>query len=242
MFNASNSSNLIQQNSNISNFSNSTFLSFISLCSTSTIILINQSNYIFVAYQFVAFYIDIMFFDYSRRLIIFTKWFHNKSSIFDLIATKFHHKLNTKNNIFCSKCDLKWFKWFIDEIFLQFHLKKNDCLLIQKLKKLKTFTNKNKTSTIISMMSIASSNSRFNQSKIKNIVNFKIQTKIKFFKFDEIANNFNSISIKSCFEFNINVDITFKMLLLWNIIKNEKTVKQIAIETKKIAIVAKKNN
>ena len=100
----------------------------------------------------------------------------------------------------------------LTKIFLQMHLNENDCSLIYELKNLKTSTYTNEISTIISMMSIAS-NSSFNRSKIKNIVNFNVQTKIKS---NKIANKFNSnsTSMKSCFEFDINDDMTFEMLLL----------------------------
>ena len=51
------------------------------------------------------------------------------------------------------------------------------------------------------------------------VVNFASKSKIKFFKLfksNKFIINFNSksISIKSYFEFNINNDITFEMLLL----------------------------
>ena len=55
-----------------------------------------------------------------------------------MTATGLRHKLNTKDTILCSKCDLKLSKWSIDENSLKFHL--IECSLIQEVKKVKTST------------------------------------------------------------------------------------------------------
>ena len=104
----------------------------ISSCSTSTILLINQSSYLFVANQFIAhiLYQHIVmtfFFSYNKRLMTFKKWFHTSSTSKALIQTEFRYtsiKLSL-NCITCRRCDLIFEKWEFHNDFIKEHFRRN---------------------------------------------------------------------------------------------------------------------
>ena len=120
-----------------SNSSNSIFLSAISFCSTSTILLISQSNYLLVANQFAAQisyqHIVIMISTYEERLITYKNWFHNKFSTINMIVVDFIRQFCIKNITNCSKCLMIFDDWFVDSDSLRMHFDESDCSLTQTL-------------------------------------------------------------------------------------------------------------
>ena len=133
---------------------------------------------------------------YEKRLISYKNWFHNKFSADDMIAIEFCYKLNIKDIVTCSKCDMKLFKWFIDANFLTIHLKARNCSLTQAL-----------NDTIVAQKTIEQ----------KTIAARKQNSKIKFRNFSEsfksekftINFNSNSISIESELDIVIQSDVLF---------------------------------
>ena len=134
------------------------------------------------------------FFSYDKRLTTYKNWSHNKFSANDMIATEFYHKLNIKNIVTCSKCDMKLSKWFIDANFLTIHLKARNCSLTQAL-----------NDTIIAQKTIEQKAiaARKQSSKIKSR-NF-----FESFKSEKFTINFNSssISIESKFDIVIRSNV-----------------------------------
>ena len=196
----------------------------ISFCSTSTILLISQSNRSFV--------LNIMLFvSYDKRLTTFKNWFHDKLSAIDTTAIEFRHKSNTTNIIYsdiiiCSECDAIWFEWLNDKNSLQIHLMWNDCLLTKTLNE--------KLEAVIS-----TSSSLFIQSKFQLVASSEFQAKLKTFKFEKfaISSDFNSTSIKSIFESIIKSNVVFaassiSISICMSILNIEK------LETEKAFIVA----
>ena len=107
----------------------------ISFCSTSTILLINQSSYLLVANQFVAqisyqHIVMTLFFNYDKRLTIFKKWFHTSFTSKALIQAEFHHT-STKlslNCTTCRRCDLILIDWKSRDDSIKEHLlKSSEC-------------------------------------------------------------------------------------------------------------------
>ena len=91
-----------------SNFSNSTSLL--------------ESNFFFsIKHSTLSLY-SIMFFTYENRLVIFTKWFHNKLFATNMIVVDFIHQLCTKDVIICSKCNLTLIDWKSKKDSLQAHI------------------------------------------------------------------------------------------------------------------------
>ena len=147
-----------------SNFSNLTFLSSISFCSTSTILLIlsiKSSARRKSSPQFSYQHIVIMIFTYEKRLITFKKWLHINFIFENLIVVEFCHELNIKNFITCSECDLKLNNWKFKRNSMKAHMRQSsNCVLIQKLNITfkKTSIVKDSTSTkFVSINCIASS-------------------------------------------------------------------------------------
>ena len=94
----------------------------ISFCSTSTILLINQSNYLFVANQFVAHIsyqhiVMTFFFNYE-------KWFHISFTSKTLIQAEFRYTFTrlSLNCITCRQCDLILENWKLHNDFIKEHL------------------------------------------------------------------------------------------------------------------------
>ena len=131
-----------KHNSNQTNFSNSIFLSSISFCSTSTILLIllinlfdcrkstHRANFI-STYQYIVIIISI----YEERLITFKKWFHIISTSENLVAIEFYHDSNTEYFVICLKCDLKL---NIKRDSIKIHMRQSrNCSFVQNWNKIK---------------------------------------------------------------------------------------------------------
>ena len=101
-------------------------MSSISSCSTSAILLINQSSYLLAANQFssqISYqHIVMTFFTYKTRLIIFELWSH-KNAI-NLILIEYCHKFSIASDyIECSNCDLT-VNWTLDILMSLMHMKR----------------------------------------------------------------------------------------------------------------------
>ena len=131
----------------------------ISLCSTSTISLINQSSYLLVANQLVAHFLyqhtmilcfesiiksDVVlvtnstfFFNYDKRLTTFKKWLHTSFTSKTLIQAEFRHT-STKlslNCITCRRCDVILLDWKFHDDFIKEHLRRNsECFRAKTIK------------------------------------------------------------------------------------------------------------
>ena len=249
-----------------SNFLNSTSLSSISFRFTSTILLINQSNYLLVANQlnaqFSYQYIVIIIFTYEKRLITYKKWFHIIFISENLVAIEFYHDSNTKYLVICSKCDLKL---NIKRNSIKIHMRQSrNCSFVQRLN-----VNETNKITIVTQFNIQS------KTNLKNLYDFfaykeydliykkkskeklffaklELRLKIKFRKFCKFEKftinfNLNSISIITIFESIIKSNIVLEfdskktIIKIKTIVVVEKTIEQIVIEIIKQEIINFKN-
>ena len=104
----------------------------ISSCSTRTILLINQSNYLFVANQLVAqiWYQHIVitfFFNYDKCLTTFKKWFYTSFTSKTLTQAEFRYTFTklSLNCTTCRRCDLIFENWEFHDDFFKEHLRRN---------------------------------------------------------------------------------------------------------------------
>ena len=110
----------------ISKNSNSISLRSISLCSTSTILLINQSSYLLVANQYQHI-VMTFFFSYDKRLTTFTKWSHTSFTSKALIQAEFRYTFTklSLNCITCRRCDLIFEDWKSHDDFIKEHFQRS---------------------------------------------------------------------------------------------------------------------
>ena len=217
----------------------------ISFCSTSTILLISQSNRSLV--------VNIMFFvNYDKRLTTFKKWFYTNSTFKTLIQAEFRYT-STKlslNCIICRRYDLIFENWKLHDDFIKEHFQRNfECFKTKTIVDVFKSQSKIKLNKFFKSFKFEEFAINFNSNSTSMILCFEsiIKSNVVFVAnsiFISISENSNSTFLRSilfCSTSTILLINQSSYLLVANQLVVEKVVKQVIIETIKSEIIDFKN-